>query len=45
MNIQDWLAQLLSRPAADPLDWESYCVTMGMQRGRPSARHRGDASL
>lgn len=28
MNIQDWLAQLLSRPAADPLDWESYCVTM-----------------
>jgi hypothetical protein len=29
MNIQDWLSQLLSRPAADPLDWESYCVTMG----------------
>ncbi len=28
MNIQDWLTQLLSRPAADPLDWESYCVTM-----------------
>lgn len=28
MNIQDWLSQLLSRPAADPLDWESYCVTM-----------------
>ena len=29
MNIQDWLAQLLSGPVADPLDWESYCVTMG----------------
>ena len=28
MNIQDWLIQLLSRPAADPLDWESYRVTM-----------------
>jgi hypothetical protein len=28
MNIQDWLTQLISRPAADPLDWESYCVTM-----------------
>ncbi|MEI8188249.1 MAG: hypothetical protein WCI75_00845 [candidate division NC10 bacterium] len=28
MNIQDWLIRLLSRPAADPLDWESYRVTM-----------------
>ena len=28
MNIQDWLSHLLSRPLADPLDWESYCVTM-----------------
>jgi hypothetical protein len=28
MNIQEWLSHLLSRPAADPLDWESYCVTM-----------------
>ena len=28
MNIQDWLTQLLSGPAADPLDWESYRVTM-----------------
>ena len=28
MNIQEWLSRLLSRPAADPLDWESYCVTM-----------------
>ncbi len=28
MNIQEWLAHLLSRPAADPLDWESYAVTM-----------------
>jgi hypothetical protein len=28
MNIQDWLTQLLSRPTADPLDWENYSVTM-----------------
>lgn len=28
MNIQQWLAQLLSRPTADPLDWERYRVTM-----------------
>jgi hypothetical protein len=28
MNIQEWLTHLLSRPAADPLDWESYRVTM-----------------
>ena len=28
MNIQDWLTQLISRPAAEPLDWESYRVTM-----------------
>jgi len=28
MNIQEWLSQLLSRPVADPLDWESYRVTM-----------------
>ncbi len=28
MNIQEWLAQLLSRPTADPLDWESYRITM-----------------
>ncbi len=28
MNIQQWLTHLLSRPAADPLDWESYSVTM-----------------
>lgn len=28
MNIQEWLTQVLSRPAADPLDWESYRVTM-----------------
>ncbi len=28
MNIQEWLSHLLSRPGADPLDWESYCVTM-----------------
>jgi hypothetical protein len=28
MNIQEWLAQLLSSPPADPIDWEKYCVTM-----------------
>ncbi len=28
MTIQEWLAQLLSRPAADPIDWETYRVTM-----------------
>ena len=28
MNIQDWLTQLLAQPAADPLDWERYAVTM-----------------
>jgi len=28
MTIQDWLTQLLARPAAAPLDWESYAVTM-----------------
>lgn len=28
MNTQDWLARLLSRPEADPLDWDSYSVTM-----------------
>ena len=28
MTIQEWLTQLISRPTADPLDWESYCVTM-----------------
>jgi hypothetical protein len=28
MTVQEWLARLLSRPATDPLDWESYPVTM-----------------
>ncbi len=28
MNIQDWLTQLLSYPPGEPLDWESYRVTM-----------------
>jgi hypothetical protein len=28
MTVQEWLAQLLSGPAADPLDWASYSVTM-----------------
>ena len=29
MTIQEWLNHLLSRPAADPIDWETYRVTMG----------------
>jgi hypothetical protein len=29
MTVQEWLVRLLSQPATDPLDWESYCVTMG----------------
>lgn len=28
MTTQDWLARLLARPQADPLDWDSYSVTM-----------------
>lgn len=28
MTIQEWLTRLLSRPAADPIDWETYHVTM-----------------
>jgi hypothetical protein len=28
MQIQEWLAHLISQPAADPLAWESYSVTM-----------------
>ncbi|HYL82234.1 MAG TPA: hypothetical protein VEU07_15565 [Candidatus Acidoferrum sp.] len=28
MTIQQWLSQLLSRPTGEPLDWESYRVTM-----------------
>jgi hypothetical protein len=28
MNIQEWITHLLSGPATDPLDWESYSVTM-----------------
>jgi hypothetical protein len=28
MRIQEWLTQLLARPASDPLGWESYSVTM-----------------
>jgi len=28
MTIQEWLTGLLSRPATDPLDWETFCVTM-----------------
>jgi len=28
MTIQEWLTHLFSRPAADPIDWETYCVTM-----------------
>jgi hypothetical protein len=35
MNIQEWLTQLLSRPTADPLDWESYRVTMDNATWKP----------
>jgi hypothetical protein len=28
MNVQQWLTRLLASPAAEPLDWESYQVTM-----------------
>ena len=28
MTIQEWLSRLLSRPADDPLDWETFSVTM-----------------
>lgn len=35
MNIQEWLTQLLSRPTADPLDWESYRLTMDNATWKP----------
>ncbi len=28
MTIQDWLTRLLARPAAAPLDWDTFSVTM-----------------
>ena len=28
MNIQEWLTRLLSRPATEPLDWETFDITM-----------------
>ncbi len=28
MTIQEWLTQLLSRPATEPLDWDTFSVTM-----------------
>jgi len=28
LTPQDWLARLLARPLADPLDWESYSLTI-----------------
>jgi hypothetical protein len=28
VNVQEWLAQLLARSNEEPLDWESYRVTM-----------------
>lgn len=28
MTIQDWLSHLLSRPATEPLDWDTFSVTM-----------------
>lgn len=46
MNIQEWLTHLLARPGADPVDWESYCVTMADSTWEsPLVRHRRDASL
>jgi hypothetical protein len=35
MNIQEWLTQLVSRPTAEPLDWESYRVTMDNATWKP----------
>jgi hypothetical protein len=31
MTIQEWLSQLLSRPATEPLDWETFRITMSDQ--------------
>jgi hypothetical protein len=28
MTVQEWLNQLLSRPATEPLNWETFSVTM-----------------
>jgi len=28
MTIEEWLTQLLSRPATEPLDWETFRITM-----------------
>ena len=35
MNVQEWLSQLLSRSMEDPLDWESYRVTMDNATWKP----------
>ncbi len=35
MTIQQWLAQLLAHPTADPLDWESYRLTMDEATWKP----------
>ncbi len=39
MNVQEWLSRLLSRPAAEPLDWESYRVTMNEATWKAIWRH------
>jgi hypothetical protein len=28
MTVQEWLSQLLARPAAEPVDWDTFSVTM-----------------
>jgi len=35
VNVQDWLAQLLARSNEEPLDWESYRVTMDDATWKP----------
>jgi hypothetical protein len=35
VNVQEWLSQLLSRSMEDPLDWESYRVTMDNATWKP----------
>jgi hypothetical protein len=35
VNVQEWLSRLLSRSAEDPLDWESYQVTMDGATWKP----------
>jgi hypothetical protein len=35
VNVQEWLAQLLARSNEEPLDWESYRVTMDDATWKP----------